>query len=120
MVVSADLLHSGERIQDSKVGVWAMKKQYIYKVECVSFDGDYWPTKLRHYSPGFFFTSRKAHKCIKENWCDIFEANYYEYAVVTRHEEGAYMCGKELQWYKWNGVFAIKCDKPKALEHVVF
>ena len=42
---------------------------------------------------GFFETLTEARKCVKENWGDLFEGNYYKYAIIEDMQPGLYRCG---------------------------
>ena len=52
---------------------------------------------------GYFEDLEKAKQCVKENWGDLCEAGYYEYAVIEDVELGIYQSYKSNPiFYKWN------------------
>jgi len=42
---------------------------------------------------GWFQDKEKAIQCIRENWGDIYECGYYNYALVEKISEGLYNIG---------------------------
>ena len=51
---------------------------------------------------GYYKSYGDAYDCCKNNWCDIFEDGYYNYAVITAVEEGLYPNKCEQQWFTIN------------------
>jgi hypothetical protein len=51
---------------------------------------------------GFFFKFEDAEKSVLNNWTDMFECGYYDYAVIEEFEEG--ICSIALpeksKWYR--------------------
>lgn len=67
-----------------------------------------------------------AHQCIMDNWGDIFEHNYYQYAFVALVSRGLYPAMNEIQWFRikyedWeNNKYTIMTDeRPDCLDDVL-
>jgi len=56
----------------------------------------------REDTPGFFFDIKDAFRCIQENWGDMYEAGYYNRAMISAKNEGLYNIGgkKEIYHFK--------------------
>ncbi len=72
---------------------------------------------------GYFLTKEEAIKCVEENWCDLYEAGYYKYAVIEDVEPGLYTSyNSKPIFFKWSGDIKTghykKISKPKELEHI--
>jgi hypothetical protein len=50
----------------------------------------------------FFYKFETAEKCVLENWTDIYEIGYYNYAAIYPKREGSFdnLCNNETVWYK--------------------
>lgn len=42
---------------------------------------------------GYFYSYETARRCILENWCDLFEHEYYNHAFIEEVHEGLYASG---------------------------
>ena len=49
---------------------------------------------------GFYPDQETAEKCVLENWTDIFENNYYNFAVVIEMPPGICVRPISTTWYK--------------------
>lgn len=76
---------------------------------------------------GWYSDFETAEKCVLENWTDLFEHGYYEYAVVEEAYEGVCPPSGTQSWYKAiyldekldNSPKIVKIDKPKELKNIV-
>jgi hypothetical protein len=81
---------------------------------------------------GYFLALADAEKCIEENWGDIYECGYYNYAVIEELPEGICPKAKLEKWYKaeykkdwWKPGYEkdsysiTKTNKPEFLEKVI-
>ena len=48
---------------------------------------------------GYYKSYRDAYDCCIQNWNDIFEGRFYQYAVITFVPEGLYPNKSEQQWF---------------------
>jgi hypothetical protein len=72
----------------------------IYTVTTLFFrDGQF----VRQRTPGWYTTIEEARQCIEENWGDIYEHAYYNYALIEALAPGLYNIGgthEEEEWFK--------------------
>lgn len=52
---------------------------------------------------GYFFSFEEAEEAVLNNWGDLYEDGYYEYAVIEGLEDGLYSVDLHPQFYKWEG-----------------
>jgi len=86
----------------------------------------------KHYRPsrtvGFMYNKEEAIQLIKDNVCDLNEANFYPYALVEEVPEGIYAMSKDLAfkdrvtWFKWNdekSMYEVIPECPEDLKRTV-
>lgn len=105
------------------------RKPDIYTVVTFWIEED--DKKSHHRTPAFFLDKEKAVKCINENWGDIYECGYYNYALIEPFTEGLYgSCARDLEWYfvEYNPDFRTngepeytvsRCSTPKRYKNIV-
>jgi hypothetical protein len=49
---------------------------------------------------GFYKNLTKAKKCVVENWTDIYENGYYNYALINAFAEGVCVTPLKQHWFK--------------------
>lgn len=93
--------------------------------------------RMRSRCWGYYFDRDIAEKAIEENWTDMSEMEYYQYAVLVQQGEGPLPEQDELQWYEfvWNWsvpprehdgvvipefVGIRKIDKPEVYSQILF
>lgn len=67
---------------------------------------------------GFYNSFEKAEKAVENNYGDIYECGYYNYAVIENIEEGLYQYDFKGKWYRWNednDAFE-RCERPNRIE----
>ena len=89
---------------------------------------------VRDRTHGWYLNKEEAIQCVKDNWGDIYECGYYNYALVEKSVEGLYNMntpGWEEHWFSVKPVhfeyesqptteYIVKSvDKPEFLEGVV-
>lgn len=76
-------------------------KESIFIVRCYKLDLESEEERIiRDRTWGFFYEETDAVKCIKENWTDIFEHNYYNYGVVMEMKQGICTKPVKVTWFK--------------------
>jgi len=87
----------------------------MYFVRTIKVVGD----NIEDYrTPGFYKTCSKAQDCIKNNWGDIFENGFYNYAVIEYIKPGLYedIIEKNWYWYDTNLEKAVELSgRPRVL-----
>lgn len=98
----------------------------IYTITCVSNDARR-ILGCRLSLWGFFFTIEEAQKAIAENWDDISEMGWYQYAVIAECLPASTVFPTELEWYEfvWDHEFGrmehvLKTEKPEQFKNLVF
>lgn len=83
-----------------------MENKKIYSVECNYFNesqfiDNKWSAKaqIRSRRWGFYFSMKEAFTCVKENWTDIYENNYYNYVVITEEHPGITSFHLRREWW---------------------
>lgn len=78
------------------------KNKFIYLVRCYYLNLDSKNNRtVRERTWGYYYSLQKARKCILENWTDIFESDYYNFAVIMKMPEGVCVTpGSTLEWYR--------------------
>ena len=60
---------------------------------------------------GYYNDYGKAFECCQNNYCDIFENGYYNYAAIVAIDEGLYPSKHIQQWFKYerdkHGIYTI-------------
>jgi hypothetical protein len=73
-------------------------KNKIYTVTTLFFkEGQF----IRQRTPGWYTTLERAKECIEENWGDIYEHAYYNYALIEELGEGLYNIGGHFEHEHW-------------------
>ena len=76
------------------------KNEVIYLVRCYSLNLKSFDDRIiRERTWGFYKSLRTARKCVKENWTDLFEAGYYNYAVIMKMPQGICVHPELVEWY---------------------
>lgn len=79
------------------------KTKFIYLVRVYFLDmSDVERRIQRERTWGFYSSKKVARRCILENWTDIFEAEYYNFAVIMKMPEGVCILPRENEWYENN------------------
>lgn len=66
---------------------------------------------------GYYFSYDDAEKSILENYTDLFEIGYYQYAVITAIPEGLCAISDVLQWFDYNNGAIKKINKPEEFKN---
>lgn len=78
-----------------------IKPEYVYVVRCYKIDLKSTTERVvRERTWGFYKSLSRARRCVTENWTDIFEANYYNYAVIMKMPQGVCVHPKKNEWYE--------------------
>lgn len=56
-------------------------------------------TERRDRTWGWYFNFDDAERVVLNNWSDIFEENYYNIALIEKHEEGVCAHTEDVAWY---------------------
>ena len=101
-----------------------MPSEIIHEIIVMSGDPEK-PQSFRTCTWGYYFDKENAAECIENNWTDISELGYYQYAVLTAKGEGPLAIGQALQWYEfqWEGRKfrgAIKIAMPAMYDRFFF
>jgi hypothetical protein len=73
---------------------------------------------------GFYYKLQDAIDSIEDNFCDIYEDDYYPFVVIEETYEGIYPLISNISkeyWFKWNvkkGKY-YKVKKPIVFSHVI-
>lgn len=79
----------------------AENEKSIFIVRCYKLDLKSEENRIvRDRTWGFFHEETNAVKCIEENWTDIFENNYYNFAVVIEMKQGVCVRPEKVTWFK--------------------
>lgn len=89
--VSAKITHHRELIVPRKRG-------RIFLVAVMKRDPNTGNTRQRTW--GWYTNFADAEQAVLENHTDIFEANYYNLAVIEEMPEGVMACAKNVWWYQ--------------------
>ena len=60
---------------------------------------------------GFYKDFETAQKCVLENWTDLYEMGYYNYALINEMPEGVCVSPVNKWWYEV--VYVSRDEKPK-------
>jgi hypothetical protein len=91
--------------------------QHVYFVTTLQLEPE---NVKRSRCVGYFLKPADAFTCVEENWGDIYENGYYEYAVVEEVKPGIYSYPRKEWWYKWKkGVGYLETEKPEAMKRTV-
>lgn len=98
----------------------AKKRLKIYTVHVVYLDlkaGSVWSRLRRQRMWGYYKDLKTAQDCIKENWTDIYENGYYNFALINEMEEGVTISPKKQHWFEVKFQGSNKPYKVKLLKH---
>lgn len=95
----------------------------IYLVTVIGFSKGDVKEKTRSRCWGYYHDKETAVRSIKENWTDMFEMAYYQYAVVEHLMPGVCLKADEIAWFGatypdgFKGeAAAVEIDKPEFAE----
>lgn len=75
----------------------------IFVVIVCYFDKTKNPKKLiRQRTWGFYPDFETAKKCVEENWTDLYEMGYYNYALINEMPTGVCVHPKNHWWFEVN------------------
>ena len=101
------------------------EKSVIYMVTVIGFPGGDTEKAPRSRCWGYYLDKETAIRSIKENWTDIFEMAYYQYAVIESLPSGVCSYAEEEAWFGVTypqGVrgdaCAVEIEKPKFSESI--
>ena len=80
-----------------------MKNSSIYKIDVLTLDFNGKTINeliLRQRTWGFYHDLETAQQCVLENWTDIFENNYYNFALISEMPTGVCVSPTKQWWYQ--------------------
>ena len=95
----------------------AKKRIKIYTVHVVYLDlkaASVWSRLRRQRMWGYFKDLKTAEACVLENWTDIYENGYYNFALINEMEEGVVVSPNKQNWYKVT--YVKKANNPKVVK----
>ena len=73
---------------------------FITCLENLELDALGWLGESRCF--GYFSTYQRAKEALEINECDMWEAGFYNYAVIERIEPGIHSHTEEMAWFKFD------------------
>ena len=65
---------------------------------------------------GYFLSFERAKEALETNECDMWEAGFYNFAVIEKIESGIHPHAEEMAWFKFDTEKCGFCEIPKPVE----